>query len=67
MYGLLESGFLSNEFLEKRLNKHGYHQSNLVPGLRKHITRTIQFTLVEDNFGVKYEGEEQAIHLKKTL
>jgi len=46
------------------LNKHGYHQSKLVPGLWKHNTRPMQFTLVVDDFGVKYVGEEHANHLK---
>ena len=54
MYGLPHTGLLANKQLEKRLNKHGYWQSKLVPGLWKHDTRPIQFTLVVDNFGVKY-------------
>jgi hypothetical protein len=33
MYSLLQSGLLANELLKKRLNKHGYRQSKLVPGL----------------------------------
>ena len=67
MYGLPQAGLLANELLEKRLNKHGYRQSKLVPGLWKHDTRPIQFTLVVDDFGVKYVGEEHAQHLKTTL
>ncbi len=67
MYGLPQAGLLANELLEKHLNKHGYRQSKLVPGLWKHDTRPIQFTLVVDNFGVKYIGEEHAQHLKNTL
>jgi hypothetical protein len=67
MYGLLQSGLLANKLLEKRLNKHGYRQSKLVPGLWKHNTRPIQFTLVVDNFGVKYISEEHANHLKRAL
>jgi hypothetical protein len=39
----------------------------LVPGLWKHDTRPIQFTLVVDGFGVKYVGKEHAHHLKNTL
>ena len=57
MYGLPQSGLLANELLAKRLNKHGYRQSKLVPGLWKRDTRPIQFTLVVDDFGVKYVGE----------
>jgi hypothetical protein len=67
MYGLPQSGLLANELLAKRLNKHGYQQSKLVPGLWKRDTRPIQFTLVVDDFGVKYVGEEHAQHLKNTL
>ncbi len=67
MYGLPQSGLLANKLLEKRLNKHGYRQSKLVPGLWKHDTWPIQFTLVVDNFGVKYVGEEHTQHLKNTL
>ena len=67
MYGLPQAGLLANKLLEKRLNKHGYRQSKLVPGLWKHDTRPIQFTLVVDDFGVKYVGEEHAQHLKNTL
>ena len=67
MYGLPQSGLLANEVLEKRLNKGGYRQSKLVPGLLKHDWRPIQFTLVVDDFGVKYLGEEYAIHLQNTI
>ncbi len=46
----------------------GYWQSKLVPSLWKHNSRPIQFTLVVDNFGIKYVvGEEHANHLKKVL
>ena len=67
MYGLPQSGLLANELLEKRLNKHGYHQSKLVPGLWSHKWRPVQFTLVVDDFGVKYVGTTHALHLKQTL
>ena len=67
MYGLPQAGLLANQLLEKRLNERGYKQSKLVPGLWKHKWRPIQFTLVVDDFGVKYVGKEHAIHLKNTL
>ena len=67
MYGLPQSGLLANQLLEKRLNKHGYHQSKLVPGLWKHKWRPIQFTLVVDDFGVKYEGRQHAEHLASVI
>ncbi len=67
MYNLPQSGLIANKLLEKRLNEHGYWQSKLVPGLWRHNTRLIQFTLVVDNFGVKYVSKEHARHLKKVL
>jgi hypothetical protein len=67
MYGLPESGLLANELLEKQFNKHGYRQSKLVPGLWRHDTWSVQFTLVVDDFRVKYIGEEHANHLKRVL
>ena len=67
MYGLPHAGLLANKQLERRLNKHGYQQSKLVPGLWKHNTTPIQFTLVVDDFGVKYTQQEDVVHLKTTL
>ncbi|KAL7483958.1 hypothetical protein ACHAW6_009605 [Cyclotella cf. meneghiniana] len=35
MYGLPQAGLLGHELLESRLNKEGYFQSKIVPGLWK--------------------------------
>ncbi len=67
MYGLPQAGLIANELLEKQLNEHGYRQSKLMPGLWTHDTQPIQFTLVVDDFGVKYVGKEHALHLHKVL
>ena len=67
MYGLPQSVLLANELLENRLNKQGYQYSKLVPGIWKQKCRPIQFTLMVDDFGVKYVGKEHALHLKQTL
>ena len=57
MYGLPQVGLLAQQLLEKRLEKHGYTQSKQTPGLWKHEWRPICFSLVVDDFGVKYVGE----------
>ena len=44
-----------------------YVQSRLVPGLWQHKWRPIQFSLVVDDFGVKYVGREHAEHLLSVL
>jgi hypothetical protein len=63
MYGLPQVGIIAQELLEKRLAKHGYHQSKITLGLWTHNTRPICFSLVVDDFGIKYVGEEHAQHL----
>ena len=54
MYGLSQAGLLAQELLQEILAQHGYHQSEIIPGLWKHESRPILFTLVVDGFGVKY-------------
>ena len=67
MYGLPHVGLIVQELLEKRLNEHGYHQSKLTTRFWKHDTRPIYFSLIVDDFGVKYVGEEHANHLINIL
>jgi hypothetical protein len=63
MYGLLQVGIIAQELLAKRLKEHHYNQSNAVPGLWTHEWHPITFSLVVDDFGVKYNGEEHTQHL----
>ena len=67
MYGLPQSGILAQELLKKRLGNTGYHQSTHTPGLWTHEWRPICFTLVVDNFRVKYVGEDYAPHLVSVI
>jgi hypothetical protein len=67
MYGLPQAGILAQELLEQRLNKHGYSQSKVIHGLWMHKSQPISFTLVVDDFGVKYVGREHAMHLISIL
>ena len=67
MYGLPQSGILANKLLKERLAVHGYHEAEHTPGLFYHETRPIWFTLVVDDFGVKYVGKRHAEHLMKVL
>ena len=57
MYGLAQAGLLENELLEKRLAEHGFEQTPHTPGLWRHLAKPIQFLLVRDNFGIKYENK----------
>ena len=57
IYGLPQGGVLANKLLRKRLAPEGFYEVPHTPGLWKHISRPIQFSLVVDDFGVKYVGK----------
>ena len=63
IYGFPQSGILSNKQLREKLLPAGYYEVAHTPGLWRHVTRPVQFTLVVDDFGIKYEGKEQLDHL----
>jgi hypothetical protein len=63
VWGLLQAGILANTLLWQRLIPHGYFECPDTPGLWKHKTCPIAFTLVVDDFGEKYMGKEHADHL----
>ena len=63
IYGIPQSEKLANEYLRKNLAPHGYYELKHTPGLWKHISRPIQFTLIVDDFGVKYTRQKDAEHL----
>ena len=67
MYGLPQAGILAKNELVAHLAEHGYIECTHTPGLFTHETRPICFTLVVDDFGIKYVGREHAEHLIKTL
>ena len=58
---------MAQELLKERLAEHGYYQSKIIPGLWKHKTRPIVFTLVVDDFEVKYANKKDAEHLMSVL
>ncbi len=63
MCGLPQAGLIVQELLQERLAKNGYHQSKIIPGLWTHETWPITFTLVVDDFAIKYVRQEDANHL----
>jgi hypothetical protein len=67
MYGLPQAGILANKLLQDRLAKHGYRPVRHTHGLWRHDTRPITFSLVVDDFGVKYVGRDNAQHLHDAL
>jgi hypothetical protein len=67
MYGLPQAGIIAQELLQERLLKAGYHQSKVTPGYWKQDWRPINFTLVVDDFRVKYINETDVNHLIQAL
>jgi hypothetical protein len=64
---LPQAGKIANDQLINFLAPHGYEPVPLTHGLWKHTTRDILFTLVVDDFGVKYTKHSDADHLLTTL
>ena len=67
MYGILQADRISHAARVKHPEPYGYHPSSKSPGLWKHSSQPINFTLVVDDFGVEYPGKEHELHLKSTL
>ena len=67
MYGLPQAGKLAHDRLVEFLKPHGYIPVPFTPGLWRHTSRPISFTLVVDDFGVKYTCRKDAEHLMDSL
>jgi hypothetical protein len=63
VWGLPQAGILANKLLCKQLAPHGYYKCVNTPGLWRHQTQPITFSLVVDDFGIKYVGKNHADHL----
>ena len=63
MYGLPQAGKNANDKLKLHLAKFGYDPAPITPGLWRHQTCPLQFSLVVDAFGIKYERQEDITHL----
>ncbi len=64
MYGLPQGGILANQLLERCLATKGYYQCLHMPGLWRHVCRSIMSSLVVDNFGIKITNKADFVHLK---
>jgi hypothetical protein len=67
VWGLPQAGILANKLLHRRLLPHGYYECTNTLGLWKHEWQPISFTLVVDDFGVKYVGKEHVEHLIRCI
>jgi hypothetical protein len=67
MYGLKQPGLLANQLLQTRLAPFGHYPARHTPGLWLHKTRPIAFSLIVDDFAVKYVGKQHDDHLRDAL
>jgi hypothetical protein len=67
MYGLKQAGRIANDQLTEFLAADGYAPVPITPGLWRHETRDISFTLVVDDFGIKYTNQDDLDHLLASL
>ena len=62
-FGLKQFGKISHDDLVQHLNKYGYYQAKNTDGLFVHGICDISFTLVVDDFGIKYTNKEDMDYL----
>jgi hypothetical protein len=62
VWGLPQAGILANKRLHRKLAPFGYYESTNTPGLWRHKSRPLTFTLVVDDFGVKFVDKANVDH-----
>jgi hypothetical protein len=67
MPGLKQAGRIANDRLKSHLQQFGYAPVPRTPSLWTHKSRLVTFSLVVDDFGVKYVGQQHAEHLIHAL
>ena len=66
-YGLKKGGKIAHDNLFQHLKQHGCVCAGVTDGLFKHVTQDISFTLVVEDFGIKYTREADVQHLIKIM
>jgi hypothetical protein len=67
MYVLPQASILANELCQRRLAQDGYRPTKHTHGAWTHDTCPITFSLVVDDFGIKYAVQKHADHLKASI
>ena len=62
MYGLVQLVIIVCTALKEHLHPFGYDPVPITPGLWRHKNNGIKLTLVVDNFGIRYQIREEALH-----
>jgi hypothetical protein len=67
IYGLPQAGILSQQRLISHLKSYGYTECANTSCLFQHATRNTKFSLVVDDFLIKYDKKDDADHLLSAL
>ena len=67
MYGLSQSKHITNQDIRKHLAKYRYYPTKRTLGFWKHQTQPISFTLVVDDFVIKYTNNYDIDDLFKAI
>ena len=67
MWGLPQAGILANKCPQRKLVPFRYSECVNTLRLWRHETQPISFTLVVDDFGVKYVSKEDVNHLTESI
>ena len=67
VWGLPQAGILANRRLRRKLAPFGYYESPNTPGLWRHESRPLTFTLVVDDFGVIFVDKADVDHLISSI
>ncbi len=67
VWGLPRAGILANKRLCRKLAPFGYHKSVNTPGLWRHKSWPLTFTLIVDIFGVKLVNRADVAHLISSI
>jgi hypothetical protein len=67
VWGLLQAGILANKRLRRKLAPFSGYESVNTPGLWHHELQPLSFTLVVDDFGVKFVNKDDIDHLISSI
>ena len=67
LYGMKQAGYLANKDIVEHLANNGYTQQPNTPCLFTHVTDDIEFSLITDDFGVRYGNKAAADRLLSVM
>ena len=67
MYWLHQAGKIANDKLKLHLSKFGSEPETINPGLWRNQTCPLKFSLVLDDFGIKYDFQVDITHILNVL